>query len=55
MSSASNLASPSGTESAVFGSVTSEEIYALLDDHVHQQLGSQIARVRFRAGRIDAV
>ncbi len=55
MPSASNLALPSGTECAVFGSVTSEEIYALLDGYVYQQLGSQIARLRFRAGRIDAV
>ena len=39
----------------MFGSVTSEEIYALLDGYVYQQLGSQIARLRFRAGRIDAV
>ena len=55
MPSASNLAPPSGTERAVFGSGTSEEIYALLDGHVLQQLGSRIARLRFRAGRIDAV
>lgn len=45
----------SETERAVFGSVTSEEIRALLDDYTRRQLGSGIARIRFRAGRIDAV
>ena len=49
------LRSPSETERAVFGSVTSEEIYAFLNDHARKQLGSGIARIRFRAGRIDAV
>lgn len=50
-----DLDPPSGTEGAVFGSMTSEEIHVFLDDHARQQLGSAIARVRFRAGRIDAV
>ncbi len=43
------------TERAVFGPATSEEIYALLNEHTRQRLGSEIARIRFRAGRIDAV
>ncbi len=46
---------PSGTERAVFGLETSEAIRAFLDDYSRQQLGSGIIRVRFRAGRIDAV
>ena len=50
----SSLHSPSETERAVFGSVTSKEIHAFLNDYARQQLGSGIARVRFRAGRIDA-
>ncbi len=51
----SDLGPVSDTERAVFGPVTSEDIHALLDDHVRQRLGSGIARIRFRAGRIDAV
>lgn len=35
--------------------MTSEEIRAFLDSYVQQQLGSGIARIRFRAGRIDVV
>lgn len=50
-----DLDPPSETERAVFGSMTSEEIHAFLDDHARQQLGSGIARIGFRAGRIDAV
>jgi hypothetical protein len=50
-----DLNPPSGTEGAVFGSMTSQEILVFLNDHARQQLGSGIARVRFRAGRIDAV
>lgn len=46
---------PSDTERAVFGSVTSEEMHAFLNAYLNQQLGSGIARVRFRAGRIDMV
>ena len=50
------LGEPSATERAVFGgSVTSEEIHTFLDDYALRQLGSRIAHVRFRAGRIDAV
>lgn len=49
------LGEPSGTERAVFGSVTSEEIHGFLDAHARRQLGSGIARIRFRAGRIDVV
>lgn len=45
----------SGTERAVHGAVTSSELRAFLDDWVHGRLGSMIADVRFRAGRIDAV
>jgi hypothetical protein len=51
----SSLHSPSETERAVFGSVTSKEIHAFLNDYARQQLGSEIVHVRFRAGRIDAV
>jgi hypothetical protein len=50
-----DLDPPSGTEGAIFGSMTSKEILVFLDDHVRRQLGSGVARVRFRAGRIDAV
>lgn len=53
--SGSDLGPPSDTEGAVFGPLSSEEIHAFLDRYVRQQLGSGIARVRFRAGRIDAV
>ena len=51
----SALGEPSGTERAVFGSVTSEEIGTFLDDYARKQLGSPIADIRFRAGRIDSV
>lgn len=44
-----------GTERAVFGDVTVDEIRARLDAYARQRLGSAIAGVRFRAGRIDAV
>ena len=50
-----DLDPPSETKRAVFGSMTSEGIHAFLNDHARQQLGSGIARIRFRAGRIDAV
>ena len=45
----------SDTERAVFGAVTAKEIDAVLEGYVQQQLGCGIARIRFRAGRIDAV
>lgn len=51
----SGLGPPSGTERAVFGPLTSEEILSFLDHHVRHQLGSGIAGIRFRAGRIDTV
>lgn len=46
---------PSEVEHAVFGSLTSVGIHAFLDSYTRQQLGSGITRLRFRAGRIDAV
>jgi Ser/Thr protein kinase RdoA (MazF antagonist) len=45
----------SDTERAVHGAVTSSELRAVLDAWVQSRLGSVIADVRFRAGRIDAV
>ena len=45
----------SDTERAVHGAVTSSELRAFLDGWIQSQLGSVIADVRFRAGRIDAV
>ncbi|MEV5961505.1 hypothetical protein AB0L70_07050 [Kribbella sp. NPDC051952] len=49
------LSEISGTERAVYGSVTSLEVQVFLDEWVTDLLGSSIARVRFRAGRIDVV
>jgi hypothetical protein len=45
----------SDTERAVFGPVTAQEIHTSLEGYVQQQLGCRIARIRFRAGRIDVV
>jgi hypothetical protein len=45
----------SDTERAVYGSVTSLELRAFLDAWAKHRLGSPIAKVRFRAGRIDVV
>jgi aminoglycoside phosphotransferase (APT) family kinase protein len=45
----------SDTERAVHGAVTSSELRTVLDRWVQSRLGSPIADVRFRAGRIDAV
>jgi Ser/Thr protein kinase RdoA (MazF antagonist) len=45
----------SDTERAVYGSVTAPELRAFLDAWARQRLGSAIARVLFRAGRIDVV
>ena len=49
------LAALSGTESAIYGSVTPLELHAFLDAWTTNRLGSPIARVQFRAGRIDVV
>src|SRR3712207_3620061 len=49
------LAALSGTEAAIYGSVTPLELHAFLDAWVTSRLGSPVARVQFRAGRIDAV
>lgn len=43
------------TERAVHEIKTVAELYSFLDRYVSERLGSPIARVRFRAGRIDAV
>ena len=51
----SELAEPSGTERAVYGPVTSDELFAFVDVWARNRLGSPIATVRFRAGRIDVV
>jgi hypothetical protein len=45
----------SDTERAVFGAVTLLELGTFLDAWARDRLGSAIADVRFRAGRIDAV
>jgi Ser/Thr protein kinase RdoA (MazF antagonist) len=45
----------SGTERAVHGAVTVVELRRFLDAWARGRLGSAIAQVRFRAGRIDAV
>lgn len=43
------------TERAIYGSVTLPELRAFLSAWAQDRLGSTIADVRFRAGRIDAV
>lgn len=45
----------SDTERAVYGAVTPVELRTFLDAWARDRLGSRIADVRFRAGRIDAV
>jgi len=45
----------SDTEREVHGAVTLPELHTFLDAWVRDRLGSAIADVRFRAGRIDAV
>jgi Ser/Thr protein kinase RdoA (MazF antagonist) len=45
----------SDTERAVHGAVTARELRRFLDSWARDRLGSAIADVRFRAGRIDAV
>ena len=45
----------SDTERAVHGPVAPAELHAFLDGWLRDRLGSAIADVRFRAGRIDAV
>jgi Ser/Thr protein kinase RdoA (MazF antagonist) len=45
----------SETERAVCGPVTSLQLRAFLDAWVRDRFGSQIANIRFRAGRIDVV
>src|SRR3954453_2897582 len=49
------LAGLSGTESAIYGPVTPLELHAFLDAWTTSRLGSPIARLYFRAGRIDVV
>jgi hypothetical protein len=49
------MATISDTERAVHGEVTLPELRAFLDSWARGRLGSGIADVRFRAGRIDAV
>jgi hypothetical protein len=61
MESIDATAGPSGptrisdTERAVYGSVTGPELQAFLDAWATDRLGSAIANVRFRTGRIDVV
>ena len=45
----------SDTERAIFGDVSAAEVHAILDHYARRHLGSGIARVCFRSGRIDAV
>jgi Ser/Thr protein kinase RdoA (MazF antagonist) len=49
------LAAITGTELAIYGAVTTVELLAFLDVWTTSRLGSSIARVRFRAGRINVV
>lgn len=49
------LAEISDTERAVYGPLTPLELRAFLDTWAKRRLGSPIAKVRFRAGRIDVV
>lgn len=51
----SPLEGVSDTERAVYGAVTLPELRSFLDAWARDRLGSTIADVRFRAGRIDAV
>ena len=46
---------PSGTERVIFGEVSVEAMTSLLDRYLTCALGSPLAEVLFRAGRIDAV
>jgi hypothetical protein len=50
-----DLAPISDIERAVYGSVTPLELRAFFDAGAKQRLGSPVAGVRFRAGRIDVV
>lgn len=50
-----SLAELSDTERALHGDVTSLELWRFWDAWTRDRLGSGIAEVRFRAGRIDAV
>ena len=43
------------TERAVLGTVTVGDVLSFFSAHVRARLGSPIAQVRFRAGRIDVV
>jgi hypothetical protein len=45
----------SDTERAIYGSVTLPELRAFLATWAKNRMGSTIAEIRFRAGRIDAV
>jgi hypothetical protein len=45
----------SGTERAIFGDVSVEAIADLLDRYLTRELGSPLAEILFRAGRVDAV
>jgi hypothetical protein len=49
------MESISDTERALYGSVTVPELRAFLDGWARRRLGSGLAEVRFRAGRIDVV
>jgi hypothetical protein len=49
------VAGISNTERAVHGAVTLTQLRSFLDEWAELRLGSAIATVRFRAGRIDAV
>jgi Ser/Thr protein kinase RdoA (MazF antagonist) len=44
-----------GTESAVLGMSSRAAVQRLFDGYLRQHLGSGIARIRFRSGRIDVV
>lgn len=49
------LAALTPTESALYGAVSPQELYSFLDAWVTDRLGTAIAGVKFRAGRIDVV
>lgn len=51
----SELGPLSGTEAALYGTVTPQELREFLNGWTARRLRSPIARVRFRAGRVDVV
>ncbi len=44
-----------GTERAIYGDISAAELLAALNSYAYSRLGSGVAEILFRAGRIDAV